>query len=143
MIRIEETVPLRRDAAEVFAFLADFRNLPKWDPGIAEARQLEGEEAGVGARYEVVATFLGRRVPMTYRTARHDAEARARELVGEGATLTATDRITVRETAGGAEVRWQADFEMKGALRYAEPLMKPLFRRLGAKAMAGLRRSLG
>jgi carbon monoxide dehydrogenase subunit G len=144
MIRIEETVHISKDAGEAFAFLADFRNLPDWDPGIAEARRTDASGAmSEGARFEVVADFLGRRVPMAYRMTRYDLESREAELVGETSTLRATDRIEVTPLENGAIVRWRADFELAGLLRFSEPLMRPVFERLGRKAMAGMRRALG
>jgi carbon monoxide dehydrogenase subunit G len=144
MIRVEERVMIREDAETALAYLADFRNLPRWDPGIAEVHQLEGDGPAVGARYRVVARFLGTRVPMQYRTERFDAAAGVAEVRGESRTLEAVDRIMVRaRPEGGAEVHWQADFQFKGLGRLAERAMKPLFDRLGRKAMDGLRAKLG
>lgn len=143
MIRVEASVPIRQDATKALTYLADFRNLPRWDPGIAEVEQLEGDGPKEGARYRVVASFLGARVPMRYRTMRFDPSAGVAEIRGETPTLVAIDRITVRALGTGSEVHWQADFTMKGPLRFFEPVMKPLFDRLGRKAMDGLRSKLG
>ncbi|MEM9068822.1 MAG: SRPBCC family protein [Myxococcota bacterium] len=143
MIRIEERVQLSRPADEVFVFLADFRNLPAWDPGIVEATKTDRSDVvEVGSRYDVVASFLKQRVPMRYRVAVYDADARRAELVGETPTLRATDRIQVVPRGEGCEVHWQADFEFKGPLRLGDFLMRPLMRRLGRTAMDGLRRRM-
>lgn len=143
MIRVEARVPIREDATKALTYLADFRNLPAWDPGIAEVEQLQGDGPREGARYRVVARFLGARVPMRYRTTRFDPSAGVAEIRGETPTLIAIDRITVRPVGSGAEVHWQADFTMKGPMRLLAPVMKPLFDRLGRKAMDGLRAKLG
>ena len=143
MIRLQETLELPGDADHAFAFLADFRNLPRWDPGIAHVEQLDGgSEPAIGARYKVIAAFLGRHVPMDYEVRRLDAEGRLAELVGEAPTLTAIDRIEVEPTRSGIRVRWTADFEMKGALGHAEFLMRPLLNRVARSAMNGMRRTL-
>lgn len=141
MIQIEETVELRRGADEVFLFLADFRNLPRWDPGIAEA-SLDGGSLAEGAMFSVVARFFGRRVPMRYRMVRFDAASRVAELRGEADGVFATDRIQVSGDGARASVRWQADFELRGPLRWVEPLTGGLFSRLGRKAMDGMRATL-
>jgi len=144
MIRIEETVHVDRSPEEAFAFLADFRNLPRWDPGIVVSEKTDGPDSvGVGTGFEVVASFLGRRIPMTYRVTVHDPVARRAVLVGRAATLTATDDIEVLAAPGGSRVRWRADFAFVGPLRFTEPLMKPLMVRLGRDAMSGLVRALG
>lgn len=144
MIRVEGRVRVREEAARALTYLADFRNLPAWDPGIVEVQQLGGEGPAEGATYRVVARFLGARVPMRYRTMHFDPKAGVAEIRGETPTLIAVDRITVRPLGGEeAEVLWQADFTMKGPTRLAERWMRPLFDRLGRKAMDGLRAKLG
>ncbi|MCB9604680.1 MAG: SRPBCC family protein [Sandaracinus sp.] len=147
MIRVEGRVRVREEASRALTYLADFRHLPQWDPGIAEVRQLGGDGPAEGAVYRVVARFLGARIPMRYRTTHFDPEAGVAEIRGETPTLIAVDRITVRPLVGEgsaeAEVFWQADFTMKGPARLAERWMKPLFDRLGRKAMDGLRAKLG
>lgn len=145
MIRVQDVVPIRVGADEAFTYLADFAHLPEWDPGIARARRTDAGAGpiAVGARFEVVARFLGRDVPMQYEVTRYDAASRQAELVGTADGLRATDRITVSARGEGAEVHWQAEFEFRGAGRLVSPLMRPLFARLARKAMAGLRRKLG
>ena len=143
MIRVEDRVSIRGDARDGFLYLADFANLPAWDPGILRVTRTNPGPLAVGARFEVVASFMGRETPMTYELVRYDEAARSAELVGTAPGLRATDRITVSDRGGRAEVHWQADFELAGARRLAEPLMRPLFGRLARKAMSGLRARLG
>lgn len=143
MIQVEDRVPVRLGADEAFAYLADFTHLPEWDPGIARVRRLDGGPLKIGARFEVVARFLGRDVPMTYELVRHDPATRQAVLEGRGDGVRAVDRITLTPKGAGAEVHWQADFELLGAGRLFEPVSRPLFHRLARKAMDGLRRKLG
>lgn len=46
---------------DVFAFLADLRNAPRWASGITSAAQVAGDGAGLGALYDVVRRVRGRR----------------------------------------------------------------------------------
>lgn len=147
MIQVEDRVPVRRGADEAFLYLADFSQLPAWDPGIVRSRRLDAGPAAplvTGARFLVVARFLGREVPMDYELVRFDPIARHAELVGTAPGIRATDRITVQPLAvDRAEVHWQAEFLLSGASRFVGPLMRPLFSRLARKAMMGLRQQLG
>ena len=141
MIRIEEHVDLEASPDKAFAFLADFRNLPLWDPGIATARLVNGIATDSSARYAIESLFLGRRLPLRYATVRYDADAREAVIEGEGDGVVAVDRIFMTPRPGGASrLRWQADFELQGPARFMEWASKPLFVRLGQKAMDGLRR---
>jgi len=143
MIRVEDRVSIRGSAHDGFLYLADFANLPAWDPGILRVTRTDRGPLGVGARFEVVALSWGRETARTYGVVRYDATSHSAELVGTAPGLRATDRITVTDRGGRAEVHWQADFELAGARRLAEPFMRPLFARLGRKAMSGLRARLG
>jgi uncharacterized protein YndB with AHSA1/START domain len=50
-VRIEREVEIARPIEEVFAFVADARNDPRWCPKV---KSVEGSEPGAGARYDVV-----------------------------------------------------------------------------------------
>jgi carbon monoxide dehydrogenase subunit G len=141
MITIEESVTTPRPRPEVFAYVADFTKVAEWDPGIRSSVRASGD-GGVGTRYDVGATFAGRVVPMTYEVVEHAVPARI-VLRGLAATVEAVDSISFEETAGGGtRVTYRADFTLKGGLRYFGLVMKPLFGRLGRKAIGGLRQAL-
>ena len=121
--------------------MADFTKVAEWDPGIRSSVRVAGD-GGVGTRYEVGATFAGRVVPMTYEVIEHAAPARI-VLRGLAATVEAVDAISFEDLpGGGTRVVYRADFTLKGGLRYFGFLMKPLFGRLGRKAIGGLREAL-
>lgn len=66
MLEARHAVTIRRPAAEVFAFLADGLDGPKWRPGILDIAHLSG--SGVGATYKQgVKGPGGRRVDADYR----------------------------------------------------------------------------
>jgi len=137
MITIQETVTTPRPRPDVFAYVADFTKAAEWDPGIRSAVRVAGA-GGVGTRYEVEATFAGRVVPMTYEVIEHTAPT-CIVLRGGAATVEALDTIAFEEAPeGGTRVVYRADFTLKGRLRSVGFLMKPLFRRLGRKAIGGL-----
>ena len=51
MNTFENTVTIRRAPREVFAFLADFQNLPKWNYAIEQTVKVSPGPDGVGATY--------------------------------------------------------------------------------------------
>jgi carbon monoxide dehydrogenase subunit G len=141
MITIQGTVITARTRPDVFAYVADFSKVSEWDPGIAASRRVAGE-GGAGTRYEVEATFAGRVVPMVYEVAEHTPPSRI-VLRGAAATVDAVDDIRFEETeGGGTRVVYRADFTLKGPLRFFALPMRPLFARLGRKAIGGLDRAL-
>ncbi len=59
MARYRATVETSQAPEEVFAYLSDFSTTADWDPGVVEAQRLD-PEVREGARFRVVAKFLGR-----------------------------------------------------------------------------------
>jgi uncharacterized protein YndB with AHSA1/START domain len=56
----ENTMIIRRPTAEVFAFLADFENIPKWNYAIVETHKVSQGPVGVGTVYQQVRSVPSR-----------------------------------------------------------------------------------
>jgi len=54
MLEFENTIYIDRPVDEVFAFLSDFENIPKWNYYVLEVRQLSESPIGVGTTYHQV-----------------------------------------------------------------------------------------
>jgi uncharacterized membrane protein len=54
VLEFEDTIRIDRPINEVFAFLSDFENIPKWNYYVLEVRQLLDNPIGVGTTYDQV-----------------------------------------------------------------------------------------
>jgi uncharacterized membrane protein len=54
MLEFENTIRIDRRIEEVFAFLSDFENIPKWNYYVLEVRQLSESPIGIGTTYHQV-----------------------------------------------------------------------------------------
>jgi len=142
MARYRTSVGTPRPRAEVFAYLSDFSTTREWDPGVVEAERLDDGPVGLGSRFRVVARFLGREAELTYVV----VDIRPGELVtlrGENATVVSLDTMRFEDGwTGGTIVEYDADLALKGPLRVLDPLLALAFRRVGDRALAGLRTAL-
>ncbi len=142
MASYRAVVGIPRPRADVFAYLSDFSTTREWDPGVVEAERLDGGPVGLGSRFRVVARFLGREAELTYAV----VDIRPGELValrGENATVVSLDTMTFEDGwTGGTVVEYEADLALKGPLRVLDPLLGLAFRRVGDRALAGLRTAL-
>ena len=127
--------------AAVHAYVADFSNLPRWDPTIKRVERLTPGPLGAGTRYLVVLSFLGSESSMDYVVKEFQPPERA-VLTGVAASAVATDTITVEPTPTGARLPWQAEITLGWPARILDPLLKLLFARDVAKAMTNLEREL-
>ena len=83
---VKREIEIARPIEEVFAFLADARNDPRWCPTVLSCEQLEGEGPAAGARY------LARHKPTPF----HRVMDRSIEVVG----YRPPDRIEWRQEDG-------------------------------------------
>jgi len=142
MTRLHEEIEVARPIEEAFDYVADFAKCAEWDPGIAEGRRVGEGPIGVGSRFEVVADFNGRRMPLTYEITEFERPRRV-VLAGEGSTFRGLDEIGFAAApSGGTRITYAADIRLKGLLAIAEPFMKGRFAEMGRKAVAGLKARL-
>ena len=142
MARYRTTVESTKSPEEAFDYLAEFSNARDWDPGVVEAANLTGDPVGPGSRFRLVSRFLGRRVPLEYRITEFDRPARV-VLAADETSVRSTDEIRFAATNGGSQVTYEADLRLKIPLgRLMDPLLAVAFRRIGARAAAGLRQAL-
>ena len=66
MIRVETGVIVDRPSNEVFAFISNLENNPRWQAGMREAKVTSQGPLAVGSTYAQVASFLRRRVASTF-----------------------------------------------------------------------------
>lgn len=142
MARYRVTIASPRSAEEVFDYMAMFSNVTEWDPTASEARPVDGNEPGEGARFHVLVRWLGREIPLEYTTTAYERPKRV-VLRAENSTTISEDTITVNSTGAGCEMTYEAQLTLKGAMRIIEPLFGLALKRLGDNAAAGLRRELG
>lgn len=61
-IDFQSSVEIERPASEVFAFVAEFENNPRWQGGMKSCQWTSAERLVVGSTYVQEARFLGRRI---------------------------------------------------------------------------------
>ena len=135
------TMDVPTPPAAVHAYVSDFKNLPRWDPTIKRVDQLTPGPVGSGTRYVVVLSFLGSETTMDYDTKEFRPPV-ATKLVGVAASSVATDTITIEPTPTGSRLTWRAEITLAWPARIIDPVLKLIFSRDVAKAMANLEREL-
>jgi NAD(P)-dependent dehydrogenase (short-subunit alcohol dehydrogenase family)/carbon monoxide dehydrogenase subunit G len=138
MIRLHETVRVARSAADCYRYLLDFATCEQWDPGVYRAEKITPGTPAVGSEFDVTVSLFGRRSTLRYRITDIEPDTRI-ELAMQGNGISSREAIAlVADASGGTEIDYRADFQLSGALRLSETAARPLFRRVGRKAVAGL-----
>ena len=129
MITVEKSIVIDRPAEDVFAYVSDHTNAPRWQRGLIEVRRATDGPIGVGTRHTLVRTFMGRRMEASNEFTQYEPN----KLVGfkiasDGATAQAW---YVVEPEGTDRARLTSRIEMQpsGLFRLAQPLIAASLRR--------------
>lgn len=141
MTKLHERIETRLAQESAFAFVADFANAMRWDPGVATSERIDAGPVGVGARYRLGVRLGGRVAPMEYRITVFEPSRRV-VLVGQGSGVSAVDEISFAPAGTGTRIDYTADIRLGGLLRLAQPLLRGQLERIGREALAGMRRTL-
>ncbi|MBA3011492.1 MAG: SDR family NAD(P)-dependent oxidoreductase [Proteobacteria bacterium] len=142
MIRLTETIHVDRPLASVFDYTSDFSHIQEWDPGVVSSTKIQSGKTGVGSEYELTLKFGFFRPKMKYRIIEYEPFSTV-VLKGEGDAFSAMDTIFFRKTATGTQIDYQVDIRFSGFGRSLEGFLSPLMKRIGRKAMLGLKQTLG
>ena len=135
------TVSSKWDAPTAFNYMSDFSNCERWDPGVSAATQLSTGEVGLGTKFELLATFNGRTLPLTYEITTFEPPRRV-VLRAETNMVQSIDEVTFSSTPEGTEVAYSAILRTRGWFRLAAPVVALMFRGIGERARVGLQREL-
>jgi uncharacterized protein YndB with AHSA1/START domain len=115
MSSFTNTVTINRPARDVFAFLADLENVPRWNYAITETRKTTSGNVGVGTRYEQT-----RSIPAPSReqlTITEFEPDRLITVVGTLARFAARLEYTMEERDGRTRLSNTVDLELRGPVR--------------------------
>ena len=141
MARYRTTVPSRRPIDEAFDYMADFSHARDWDPSVTSARRVGEGDVGLGTTFELVTTFNGRAMPLTYEVIAYDPPRRV-ALLARTPLVISLDEISFESTGDGSDVTYDATLRTRGWLRLVSPVVSVMFKRIGDRARDGLAREL-
>jgi hypothetical protein len=121
MATFENTITIQRSPKDVFAFLADFENIPTWNYAIVETKKTTPGPVGVGTTYRQLRSIPSRSEEGFQVTA-FEPTSRL-EIHGDIGPFTATISYLLAPTNAGTHLTNAVDLEpASGALRLLAPL---------------------
>ena len=138
MIRIEHSIVINRPIEEVFAFLANPENAPKWDPTIIETKITSEGPIGVGTKGLNVGQILGRRNEFTFE---YDVYEPPRKVSGH--TTSGPMEVWMSNTfesfEGGTRVTHNLEIKLGSRMKVPEPMVAMAMKRQIKKNFANLK----
>lgn len=137
MIRLSESIEVRKNIETVFEYVSDFRNIQDWDPGVISSKTLKPGASGIGMAFDLTLKFGPFRPTMKYVIIEYQPFSKV-ILKGTGESFQAIDTIRFNKTAHGAHIDYQADILFFGMGRLIEPYLRPFLNQVGRRAIWGL-----
>ena len=100
-----------------------------------------GGTGQAGSEYEVITGFAGRDMKLSYRTVEVDRPSKVVRISDRHGEDSRHDRVH-GETKKGCEVKYDARIPTNGLAKVIDPLFSLIFKRVGDRAAASLRKAL-
>jgi carbon monoxide dehydrogenase subunit G len=116
------SVTVERPREEVFAFVADARNRPRWDESVDSEELTSPEPIGVGTTVRTRLRSMGRDYEINWEVVEHQPPDRMTiESTSGPMSTTLAYRLDARN--GGTSVQFSVTGRPTGALRLLQPLI--------------------
>lgn len=141
MARVRGSIEIHRPVDEVFEFVADQRNEPRYNPRMTESVKLTEGPIGVGTQFRSTVESRGEPVQVTIECTGFDRPQR----LASRSTMTGAvveGEVRCRPVPGGTLFSWDWDVAVSGPARLAGPLVGWLGRRQERSIWTGLKQYL-
>ena len=128
MPRIQREIMINQPVEEVFDFVTDARNEPRYNPRILSAGKIPSGPIGQGTHFVLVSKAMGRRMAVEYEITAYERPRRMTSRTIRGLPLIDVESAETFEPVGdGTRMRWLWEVKPRGA---AGRLMTPVFARM-------------
>jgi uncharacterized membrane protein len=141
MEKIEQSIVISRPIEEVFAFVSDYRNDPRWRTGIVEFSQTPEGPTAAGTRLREVLRLAGLRLETASEVIEYEPNRKCTIKSTSGPIPLRNWRL-VEPAPGGTRFTYAIVGESSGFYKLAEPVLVAIFRRQLRAELARLKRIL-
>jgi len=141
MVNVNVSTVIQRPVADVFAFVANFENHPRWETDFLEVKPINAA-SGVGTTYQCLLKFPGRTAASKFVITEYEPNHKI-AFVGEPAGPAIPKGSYLFEaTEDGTKVTSQPRPEFRGFFRLLEPMMVGYIRKNNVEHLNNLKRLL-
>ena len=139
--RVEGEIVINRPVDEVFDFVADECNEPRYNPHMLRAEQISEGATGLGTRFRTELRTMGRTMPMIVEFTAFERPRRLAS-VTRSSMMQTEGALTFDPVPGGTRMRWLWEVRPRGVLKMIAPLVGVIGRRQERRVWGDLKRLL-
>ena len=126
---------------DVFDFVAEERNEPRYNPQMRDAEQISEGPIGVGTRFRTELETMGRTMPMIVEFTGYERPRRLGS-VTRSSMMETDGALTFESVPGGTRMCWSWEVRPRGVLKLMAPLVGAIGRRQEQGIWGNLKRLL-
>jgi uncharacterized protein YndB with AHSA1/START domain len=125
MIKLELGIVIDKPVDQVWSFLTDFENTPKWDIGVLETRQTSQGLPGLGTTFVNVGPFLGRSSVREFKVTEYEPKKKVTvTLISPTSLSRKLEASYIFEPApGGTELTFIGTMDLTPLFRLMQPIL--------------------
>jgi uncharacterized membrane protein len=142
MINVEVSTVINRPIPEVFAFVANLENHPKWETDFQEVKRLTSTPGGVGTLFQCVLKMPGKSMTSKFEITEYEVNKKI-AFEGELAGPAKPKGSYIFESvAPGTKVTALPRPQLRGLFKLLEPIMAGYIRRQNQAHLSNLKQLL-
>jgi uncharacterized protein YndB with AHSA1/START domain len=141
MAQVKGMIIINRPVNEVFDFIADERNEPRYNPRMVRAEQISPGPIGAGSRFHTELKTMGRTMPMTVEFTAYERPRRLAS-VTRSSMMETEGALTFESVGADTRMRWSWEVRPRGALKLMAPFVGTIGRRQEQRIWSSLKHLL-
>ena len=143
MLGVKQSIVINRPIEEVFQYIADFENYPKWQHSIVDCKKASEGAIGVGAVYKTMMVYMGKEYIAPLEITEHEINRRITFSVSQfGFFKWFRGIFSFDEVNGATRVNITAETDVERPYKPMLLIMRLYGKRLWSKHFAELKRIL-
>jgi len=139
MIKIEKSIIINQPLEEVWKFISNVENIPKWNRGTRKGRVTSDGTIGIGSTVQYLRQFLGRQMLVKLQVSEYIPNKMIALKLSAG-WVTAETGFTFESVEGGTRLTHPSEIELGGLWKLITPILMPMLERDGQEDMANIKR---
>jgi len=142
MLKVEHSIVINKPVEQVWNFLTEFRNTPKWDIGVLETKQISEGPAGLGTTFQNIGPFLGRNSVREYKVTEYEPNKKVavKLITQEKFIRQAEVSYTFNPAKNGTKLTFMGMIEFSGFFKLIQPILLQRAKRDGQGDLFNLKR---
>ena len=129
MVNVQVSTVINRPVEDVFAFVANFENHPKWETDFQEVKRLTSTPAGVGTVYQCLLKFPGQTAASKFEITEYIPNQKIAFQGEPAGPAKPQGSFLFEPVSGGTRITSMPQPEFRGFFRFLEGMMAGYIRK--------------